>query len=57
MLTLRFPEETQKLKYNPNPVSEYDCMNNLNLMKKTLNKHGLQLNLNVNQVLNSKNNF
>jgi hypothetical protein len=32
-------------------------MNNLNQMKRVLNRHGLQLNLNVNEVLGSKNNY
>lgn len=57
MLALRFPEDAAMLKYNPTPVSEYDCTTNLNLMKKVLNKRGLQLNINVQTVLTSKNNF
>lgn len=57
MLSLRFPEETLKFKYNLSPVSEYDALNNLTAMKKILNKQGLQLNLNIHTVLNSKNNF
>jgi hypothetical protein len=57
MLALKFPEESAGLKYNANPISEYDCTNNLNLMKKALNKRGFQLNLNIQTVLNSKNNF
>ena len=55
MLQIAFSEE--KVKFNSSPVSDYDCSSNLNTMKKTLNKHGLQLNLNVSEVLNSKNNF
>ena len=55
MLLIRFSED--RIKYNSSPVSEYDFMSNLNLMKKVLNKHGLQLNLNVNEVLGSKNNY
>lgn len=57
MLMIRFPEDAAKLKYNPAPISEYDFLNNLTTMKKVLNKHGLQLNLNIDTVLNSKNNF
>lgn len=57
MLALRYPEDAGLLKYNPTPVSEYDCTSNLNLMKKVLNKRGLQLNINVQTVLTSKNNF
>ena len=57
MLLAKFPEEAAVLKYNPTPVSEYDCTTNLNLMKKVLNKRGLQLNINVQTVLTSKNNF
>lgn len=57
MLGIKYPEDAGILKYNPNPVSEYDCTTNLNLMKKVLNKRGLQLNINVQTVLTSKNNF
>jgi len=57
MLGIKFPEEAAKLKYNMTPLSEYDATCNLTLMKKILNKHGLQLNLNINTVLTSKNNF
>ena len=57
MLIIRFPEEVSKLKYNPAPLSDYDCNSNLALMKKVLNKHGLQLNLNLNTVFSSKNNY
>lgn len=57
MLMIRFPEDAPKLKYNPAPISEYDYLNNLTSVKKLLNKHGLQLNLNVEKILNSKNNF
>lgn len=31
---LLFPEEAQRLKYNPSPVSEYDYSTNLAIMKK-----------------------
>jgi hypothetical protein len=57
MLAVKFPEESASLRYNPSPLSEYDCSSNLNLMKKVLNRRGLQLNLNVQTVLASKNNF
>ncbi len=45
------------LRYNPAPLSEYDCTGNLNMMKKVLNRRGLQPNLNVQAILTSKNNF
>ena len=57
LLLLRFPEEVARLKFNATPVSEYDCTRNLNMMKKVLNRNGLQLNLNVSEVLASKNNY
>lgn len=57
MLVQKFPDDSPLLKYNANPLSDYDCTNNLNLMKKVLNKRGLQLNLNIQTVLTSKNNF
>ncbi len=57
MLSVKYPEEAALLKYNPNPISDYDCTYNLNIMKKVLSKRGLQPNLNVLTVFNSKNNF
>jgi hypothetical protein len=57
MLCAKFPEEAHRIKYNPSPVSNYDCTSNLNQMKKLLNRKGLQLNLNVSEVAESKNNF
>lgn len=57
MLTIKFPEESNKFKYIPAPLSEYDYTSNLTAMKKLLNKKGLQDNLNITQILNSKNNF
>lgn len=58
MLGEIFPEDfTSKVKVHLNPISEYDCTNNLNIIKKILNKYGLQLNLNINSVLSSKNCF
>lgn len=57
MLSIKYPEEVGLLKYNPNPISEYDFTYNLNIMKKVLNKRGFQPNLNINTVSTSKNNF
>jgi hypothetical protein len=57
MLMIRFPDDAPKFKYNSAPISEYDYLNNLTAIKKLLNKHGLQLNMNINSVLNSKCNF
>ncbi len=57
ILSIKYPEEASLLKYNPNPISEYDCTHNLNIMKKVLNKKGFQPNLNVQNVVSSKNNF
>jgi hypothetical protein len=55
MLSIRFPED--KIKFNLSPLSDYDCSSNLSTVKKSLNKRGLQLNLNINEILNNKNNF
>jgi hypothetical protein len=57
MLAIKYPEDSATLRYNAAPLSDYDCTSNLNLMKKLLNRKGLQLNLNIHTVLASKNNF
>lgn len=57
MLAFKYPEEASKMKFNSSPLSEYDNNSNLSIMKRVLNNHGLQLNLNIAMVLNSKNNF
>lgn len=46
-----------KLKIYEKPVNQYEQTMNMNLVKKTLNRYGLQLNLNVPQVISSKNCF
>jgi len=42
-----FPEDFIKQRIYEKPAGDYESMSNLNLMKKVLNKHGYQLNLNV----------
>lgn len=46
-----------KYKTHDKPVNQYEQTLNMNFVKKTLNKHGLQLNMNVQQIVASKNCF
>lgn len=51
------PHDVGKYKIYERPVNQYEQTQNMNTIKKVLNKHNLQFNMNVSMIIASKNCF
>lgn len=57
LLTILVPQDSSKNKIYDKPNNIYEYTYNMNTVKRILNKHNLQMNMDVPGLVNSKNCF